>query len=64
MRSDSETVTLTLSRRAYEALVGLKRPEEDFEAFVMRLATAARASGFFGQLRRSGPGSPAGEGGS
>ena len=26
--------------------------EEDLDAFVLRLATAARASGFFGQMRR------------
>jgi len=49
--SASETVTVELSKRAYDALVGLKRPEEDLEAFILRLATAARASGFFGQLR-------------
>lgn len=47
-----ETVNVTLSKRAYDALVGLKRPDEELDAFVMRLATAARASGFFGQLRR------------
>jgi hypothetical protein len=49
--STSETVTVELSKRAYDALIGLKRPEEDLEAFILRLATAARASGFFGQLR-------------
>jgi len=47
-----DTVTVQLSKRAYDALVGLKRPDEELDAFVLRLATAARASGFFGQLRR------------
>ena len=47
-----QTVNVELSRRAYEALVGLKRDEENLDAFVLRLVTAARASGFFGQLRR------------
>jgi len=47
-----EKVTVELSRRAYDALVGLKREDEDLEQFIVRLATAARASGFFGQLRR------------
>jgi hypothetical protein len=47
-----DTVDVTLSRRAYDALVGLKRPDEELDAFLMRLATAARASGFFGQMRR------------
>jgi hypothetical protein len=49
--SDS-TVTVELSSRAYEALVGLKDDDEDLDGFVLRLATAARASGFFGQMRR------------
>jgi hypothetical protein len=47
-----DTVNVQLSKRAYDALVGLKRPDEELDAFVLRLATAARASGFFGQLRR------------
>lgn len=47
-----DKVTVELSKRAYDALVGLKRADEDLDAFVLRLATAARASGFFGQLRR------------
>jgi hypothetical protein len=47
-----EKVTIELSKRAHDALVGLKREGEDLDAFVLRLATAARASGFFGQLRR------------
>jgi hypothetical protein len=47
-----EKVTVELSRRAHDALVGLKREDEDLAAFVLRLATAARASGFFGQMRR------------
>jgi hypothetical protein len=51
-----DTVTLQLSKRAYDALVGLKRPDEELDAFVLRLATAARASGFFGQLRRDAVG--------
>jgi hypothetical protein len=50
-----DKVTVELSRRAHDALVGLKREGEDLDAFVLRLATAARASGFFGQLRREPP---------
>jgi hypothetical protein len=47
-----EKVTIELSRRAHDALVGLKREDENLDAFILRLATAARASGFFGQMRR------------
>ncbi len=53
-----EKVTLTISRRTHDALLGLKRPDEEVDAFLFRLATAARASGFFGQLRK-----PAGQAG-
>ena len=48
-----DTVNVQLSKRAYDALVGLKRPDEELDAFILRLATAARASGFFGQMRRA-----------
>ena len=51
-----DQVTVQLSKRAYDALVGLKREDEALDAFVLRLATAARASGFFGQLRRDAAG--------
>lgn len=44
-----ETTSLELEVRAYEALMGLKRPEESATDLVLRLTTAARASGFFGQ---------------
>ncbi len=47
-----DTVNVKLSKRAYDALVGLKRPDEELDAFILRLALAARASGFFGQMRR------------
>jgi len=50
-----EKVAIQLSKRAHDALVGLKRPEEDLDAFILRLATAARASGFFGQMGRDTP---------
>jgi hypothetical protein len=51
-----DKVTVQLSKRASDALVGLKRDDEELDAFVLRLATAARASGFFGQRRRdAGP---------
>jgi hypothetical protein len=48
-----DKVILELSKRAHDALLALKREDEDVDAFVLRLATAARASGFFGQLRRA-----------
>jgi hypothetical protein len=47
-----DKISVQLSKRAYDTLVGLKRDDEDLDAFVLRLATAARASGFFGQRRR------------
>ena len=58
--AEGEKVTVELSKRVYDALVGLKRPDEEVEAFLMRLATAARASGFFGQMRRQGAGAEKG----
>lgn len=47
-----EMVTIEISKRALTALEGLKRPDEDLDAFILRLTTAARASGFFGEVRR------------
>ena len=52
--AEGEKVTVEISKRVYDALVGLKRPDEEVEAFLARLATAARASGFFGQMRAQG----------
>jgi hypothetical protein len=58
--TEAEKVTVELSKRVYDALMGLKRPDEDVEPFLMRLATAARASGFFGQMRSHGTGTEKG----
>jgi uncharacterized protein YcgI (DUF1989 family) len=43
---------LTLSDEAHAALLGLKDADEELGSFVLRLATAARTSGFFDQTGR------------
>ncbi len=45
--SYQERVELTMSREAFEALVAFRRPGEELEQFLLRFATAARASGQF-----------------
>jgi uncharacterized protein YcgI (DUF1989 family) len=53
--ADEPQAELALSDEAHAALLGLKDTDEEIGSFVLRLATAARTSGFFDQARRVAP---------